>query len=278
MTQTGVIMKILIDGDILAYVCSSAVQKDIDWGDGLWTCHAYLDDAVVYFHQLLGSIKDALGVNQFYQVNWDECDVIFCFSDAVNFRKTLNPNYKAQRVSHRKPTCYKGLVDYIHDNYKCASYPTLEGDDVISILATCKKGDSIIISGDKDFKTVPETFFFNFMKNTFVYYHAEEAYRNLMKQVLTGDTADNYKGCPSVGAKTAEKIISEEINTKYLWDVVVDTYKKKGSTEEEAILNFNMAYLLHAVDDKTHKELPVTSFEYFTEISHTDSGITFNHT
>ena len=278
MMKTGVTMKILIDGDILAYVCSSAVQKDIDWGDGLWTCHAYLDDAVVYFHQLLDTIKSSLAVNHAYRVNWDDCDVIFCFSDKVNFRKTLNPEYKAQRANHRKPTCYKGLVDYIHEKYKCASHETLEGDDVISILATCKKGDSIIISGDKDFKTVPEVFFYNFMKDTVTYIHEAEAYRNLMRQVLTGDTADNYKGCPSVGAKSALKIIPDDLNPKYLWDIVVDTYKKKGSTEEEAILNFNMAYLLHAVDDKTHKELPAPSYEYFTEITHSDGGIVFTHT
>ena len=28
-------VKLLIDGDILAYKASSSVQKDIDWGDGL---------------------------------------------------------------------------------------------------------------------------------------------------------------------------------------------------------------------------------------------------
>ena len=27
--------RILIDGDIFAFRCSSAVQKDIDWGNGL---------------------------------------------------------------------------------------------------------------------------------------------------------------------------------------------------------------------------------------------------
>lgn len=48
--------KLLIDGDILAYKASSSVQKDIDWGDGLWTCHAYLEDAIEQFRNLLDNI------------------------------------------------------------------------------------------------------------------------------------------------------------------------------------------------------------------------------
>ena len=53
----------LIDGDLLAYKASSAVQKDIYWGDGLYTCHAYLDDAIDQFKELMGDIKDTLKNN-----------------------------------------------------------------------------------------------------------------------------------------------------------------------------------------------------------------------
>lgn len=49
-----------VDGDILAFKASSAVQKDIDWGDGLWTCHAEVDDAWDYFTDMLIAIDEKL--------------------------------------------------------------------------------------------------------------------------------------------------------------------------------------------------------------------------
>ena len=272
-------MKILIDGDIIAYVCSSAVQKDIDWGDGLWTCHAFLNDAVDYFKQLLDEINSSLDLKwkRPEKLEWD--NMIFCFSADTNYRKKLNPEYKAQRVSHRKPTCYKGLVEYIKENYISISYGDLEGDDIISIISTCFKNDTVIISGDKDFKTVPCSFFYNFMKNTLEYTDEKTAYKNLLKQVLTGDTADNYKGCPKVGSVTAQKLIDTNIDINLLWfSIVVDKFKKAGLTEEDALANFNMAYLLHATDDLSHKALPNPTFEDFCKISHTYNKLPFGDT
>lgn len=273
-------MKILIDGDILAYVCSSAVQKDIDWGDGLWTCHAFLSDAVDYFKQLLGEIHSALDLkwNRSEKLDWD--NIVFCFSSSENYRKKLNPEYKAQRVSHRKPTCYKGLVEYIKENYNSVSYGDLEGDDIISVISTCLKNNTVIISGDKDFKTVPCSFFYNFMKDTLGYTDEKTAYKNLLKQVLTGDTADNYKGCPKIGPVTAQKLIdTNSMDISLLWtNIVVEKFKKAGLTEEEALANFNMAYLLHATDDLSHKTLPKPTFEDFCRIGCTYDRLPFGCT
>ena len=273
-------MKLLIDGDIIAYVCSSAVQKDIDWGDGLWTCHAFLNDAVDYFKQLLGEIKRSLDLkwNRSAKLDWD--NILFCFSSSENYRKKLNPEYKAQRVSHRKPTCYKGLVEYIKENYNSVSYGDLEGDDIISVISTCFKNNTVIISGDKDFKTVPCSFFYNFMQDTLGYTDEKTAYKNLLKQVLTGDTADNYKGCPKIGPVTAQKLIdTNSIDISLLWNnIVVEKFKKAGLTEEDALANFNMAYLLHATDDLSHKKLPKPTFDDFTKISHTYNKLPFGDT
>lgn len=68
--------RILIDGDILAYRASSSVQRDIDWGDGLWTCHAFLSDAKEQFYNLSDDIinREVFGD--------DEYEIIFAFSDS----------------------------------------------------------------------------------------------------------------------------------------------------------------------------------------------------
>lgn len=242
----------LYDGDIIAFMSASAVQKDIDWGDGLWTCHAYLDDAIARFEENVATInealKESLEVNKVKTVKWNAIKKYFIFSSSKNFRKDLNKEYKAQRITTRKPTCYKALVEWVLKNYSGDGnkpYENLEGDDLVSINATAYRDTSVIISKDKDFKTVPYAYFFNFNTNTLVYNNPERAYRNLMIQVLTGDTADNYKGCPKMGAVRAKKLIDSIPCVLDLWNAVVKAYEDNGSTKEDALLNYQMAHLVN---------------------------------
>ena len=244
--------RILIDGDIFAFRCSSAVQKDIDWGNGLWTCHAYLDEAVDYLKVYTKTVFDAL-LNKI-KIDLDNTKIIYCFSDpnGNNFRKIINPNYKYNRRTSRKPTCYNALVDYIKtnnpNNYIFGDY--LEGDDCISFLSTENqhKNTSLIISADKDFNTVPNVYFYNINKDELKFITIEDAFRNLMIQTLTGDTADNYCGCPSIGKIKATRLINKEKNPYRLWELVENTFVANGATKEDAMLNFTMAYLLHYSD------------------------------
>ena len=74
----------------------------------------------------------------------------------------------------------------------------------------------------------------------------EEADYWFMIQSLTGDAVDGYSGCPSIGIKTAEKILGDDINVPILelWDKVVHTYQKKGYTEAEALQQARCARIL----------------------------------
>lgn len=240
---------ILLDTDILCYRAASSVQKDIDWGDGLYTCHAYLSDAEDVLADTLNAIKGELEdmgyKNNFY---------IFCLSDKENFRKTLNPSYKSNRANHRKPTCYYGLIDSLKksiDPSKSAilSHKGLEGDDTIGIAATgyAKRnpdGDVLIVSMDKDFKTIPCDFY-NF-KSKDMYNNSLQllnAFNNTIYQVLTGDITDGYKGAKGYGKKTASKLIDQhKSNPEELWKHVVD--KAFKGDEEEALLQYRMAHIL----------------------------------
>ena len=62
-----------------------------------------------------------------------------------------------------------------------------------------------------------------------------------MYQTLVGDSTDNYKGCPAVGAKTADKLLQENGAT---WQTVVDAFADKGLGEEIAIENARLARIL----------------------------------
>jgi DNA polymerase-1 len=70
----------------------------------------------------------------------------------------------------------------------------------------------------------------------------EDANRYHMMQTLTGDATDGYPGCPGVGPKTAEKLLAGPEDT--WWGSVLQAYQKAGCTDDDALMNARMAYIL----------------------------------
>lgn len=239
--------RILIDGDIIAYRASSSVQRDIDWGDGLWTCHAFLSDAKEQFYNLS---EDILNREVFGD---DEYEIIFAFSDSHNFRKDLCDGYKANRANKRKPTCYNALVDYIKSEHHTVQLKNLEGDDVLGIYATMDGYDSIIVSLDKDMKTIPGKFY-NFGTDELITVTKDQAKYNHMYQTLIGDVADGYPGCPKYGPVKAKKLLDSLTPDKY-WEGVVKAFESQGLTEADALLQARLSYILQDgdYDTETHE-------------------------
>jgi DNA polymerase-1 len=120
--------------------------------------------------------------------------------------------------------------------YNTIIYKGLEADDVLGILGTSNP-DTIIWSEDKDLLTVPARHWLNGEVATIT---EEEADYNLAYQTLVGDSTDNYSGCPTVGPKTANKLLSNGCG----WDKVVAAFKAKGLSEEVALENARLARIL----------------------------------
>jgi DNA polymerase-1 len=236
--------QILFDGDFLAFVAASAVEHETDWGDGMWTLHSFVQDAIDSFEsQMSAQIK---AVEQALDVTTSE--IILCFSDPKhNFRKDVYSQYKANRKSKRKPVCYKALREYLDETYGTIMYPTLEGDDVCGILATSGKySNPIIVSADKDFKTIPATFFDTARGTSDTIDELEANYWHLY-QTLIGDTTDGYPGCKGIGPVAATKLLDSAVQKqKPLWDTVVEAYSKAGFDEEYALVQARCAFILRA--------------------------------
>ena len=235
---------LLIDGDIVCYEAASAVEQETQWDDDLWTLHSNLDEAKALVEaKLLG---------------WQErfsADVVVAFSDSVNFRKTVYPEYKSNRKSKRKPIVYKPLKQWMEGVWETYQRPGLEGDDVLGILAThptAVRGQKIIVSIDKDMKTIP-AYVWNPDKDDQprLIDEAEADYWHLY-QTLTGDTTDGYPGLPGCGPKGAEKVLEDPT-----WDAVVDAYAKKGLTEEDALVQARCARILRHTDYDFKKKEPI---------------------
>lgn len=217
---------LLIDGDIIAYKAAASAETPIDWGDGLWTLHSFETDVAVRIEDQISKLVDEAPVQ----------DCIVALSDTENFRKDVAPYYKANRTNVRKPMLLKWAREYIQTKYNTIIYRRLEADDVLGILGTSNP-DTIIWSEDKDLLTIPARHWINGEVVTIT--EAEASY-NFFFQTLVGDSTDNYSGCPTVGPKTANKLLSSGCR----WDTVVATFESKGLSEEVALENARLARIL----------------------------------
>lgn len=224
-------MKLIIDGDILAYACSSSVEKAIDWGGDMWTLHADLEEARQKADVNIVDLVDTLGAKEY----------VLCFSHKENFRRDVYHAYKSNR-SVRKPVCYPELVAYLKENWPSECWPNLEGDDVMGILATSCK-DCVIVSCDKDMLTIPGRHYNQTHPDVgIVEIDRRMADLQVLVQTLTGDRTDGYPGCPGIGEKRAQAIAEQG------WEAVVAAYEKAGLNEHEAIRQARCAYILRKGD------------------------------
>jgi len=232
---------LLIDGDIVAYRYSSTVEQEVDWGDDVWSLWSDAKEAKQLILQYLDHLVEATAADDF----------VFTFSDKDNFRKAIYPDYKHNRKGKRKPTCYKGVKTWLESEYESIEMPGLEGDDVMGILATSGKyEETVIVSEDKDMKTIPGLLWRaaemeEISEEYADYYH--------LYQTLVGDATDGYKGCKGIGDKRATDILSKDPT----WEAVVKAYEKAGQTEEEALVQARLARILRASDYNTQTKEPI---------------------
>lgn len=230
---------LVIDCDVLAYQSTAAVEKDVDWGNGLWSVYSDIEDAKDKFKESLGYVIKRCLTKLKHKGDYD---TLMCFSDNNNFRKVILDTYKSNRVKTRKPCAYYGLKQWIVENYNTKMLPWLEGDDVCSIVAEAHE-NAVILSIDKDMKTCAAKYFdFN---NEILYEPTPESSEyHWFYQTLIGDKTDNFNGLPGCGPKTAEKILDKDCS----WGAVVTAYAAKGLTESDALLQARVARILHKED------------------------------
>ncbi len=171
------------------------------------------------------------------------------------FRHKISAEYKANRPP--MPEDLVPQIPYIHktvDAYNLLSMSAddLEADDLIASAARllvkqdCKV---VIVSGDKDLlQLVSEDItMWDPMNDRLMDVAAvEEKYGLKPEQLLdylslTGDSADNIKGVPGVGPKTAQKLLAEHKTLEGLYEQVEGL--KKSKMKERLIAHKEDAFL-----------------------------------
>jgi DNA polymerase-1 len=234
---------LLIDADVLAYNAASGEQIVHDWGDGVTS---------VVMGTLEDGVQKVLDTAEFYRTTLEADAYVLCLTHPIQFRKRLLESYKGNRSV--KPLLVDPIRDALVEKHGAIRRPQLEGDDVMGIYAThpsLVRGKKIIVSIDKDMKTVPGLLF-NPGKQTLVEVTREEADYFHLFQTLTGDTTDNYKGCPGIGPVKAEAILHAPNGERYgawsAWQAIVAAFEAKGLTEDDALLQARMARILRHTD------------------------------
>lgn len=222
--------KLLIDADYIVYKSCASAEYDIDWGDDVIMVGSKFSEAYNNVIRDLDRIK-----SEFFNSN-----VILFFSDATNFRKQVDPDYKGHR-NRKKPCGYKRVIHALHDEYSVIRMPTLEADDAIGIYAT-SNDDCVIVSPDKDMKQIPGRLFNLDEMFTIT---PKDGWEWFLIQTLSGDSTDGYSGAPGFGVKTSAKFFAEN---GYTWNSVVKAFESKGLSEDVALQNARLAKILTADD------------------------------
>ncbi len=230
--------KMLIDGDVIAYVASAAVELKVDWEDG--EGEQYYGDEQKAFDHADDQIRRILGKTK--------AEPVVVLSGGFNFREETVDYYKGNRKGSHKPILRTATEDYLMGAYESYREDRLEGDDLLAIFQTGNFfEDTIIWTIDKDLRMVPGKHL-DAKTLKIIVVDELEGMRWFHTQCLTGDPTDNYKGCPKVGKVGAEKALRDCTTVDEMWEAVVKVYESKGYTEELALENARLAWM-YQVDD-----------------------------
>lgn len=233
---------LLIDADITCYQATASGESEVEWDSDTWTIDTDLNKCKDHFDFLLSEYKKLTGINEYK----------LCFSHKHIFRKDIYPQYKANRKG-RKPVGYSAVKEWALEKYPSFCKEPLEADDCLGILATKFKGQTIIVSMDKDLGTIPGKFFHLSPTGEHQLRDISEKDAEVMflTQSLTGDTSDGYPGCPGIGPVKAKELLNKH---GAVWKTVEDAFVKAGLTKEDALLQGRLARILRDTDWDFDKE------------------------
>ena len=262
---------LVMDGDWLVYQSMAAAEVETDWGDDIWTLECD--------HAKARSILDSAIESYLTRKKaWRDATVVLAFTDDVNWRKELvDPTYKENRKATRKPVGYRDFLSKLweRDEFIHIKEDMLEGDDVMGIIGSGHEvfgfKKAVLVSCDKDFKTIPDVDFLWCTTGNILTQTKETADWWHLFQTIKGDMTDGYSGIPGWG-DTAEAFLNDPFivepvesvlksgknkgqtvtkwvkrapdATETLWDCIKSIGAKAGMTEQEIIKQGQMARIL----------------------------------
>ncbi len=207
----------LIDGDIVAYRCSAAVDKE----------NGPQEAAYGATKKFLLDLREDLQL--------DDCTV-FLSRPGNDLRRAQDRLYKANRKGMEKPRHLLATKAYLRKTWEAVF--SLHGDEADDALGIHQTEETLLCTIDKDLDQIPG-WHYNWMHGKIYYLSEDKAARFVWYQMLIGDTADNIKGLHRVGPiKTAEWL--DGVPTAELPQEVYNIYKEHERTDLEFDINYKL--------------------------------------
>lgn len=233
-------MNALIDGDIVAYRCSASANEDP------------VDIAL--------ERTDALIERILYEVNGSPFEIWLTGDN--NFRKEINPQYKANRKDLVKPQWLEQVRQHLVVGWDARITNGNEADDELGISQSTGNGDTIICTIDKDLLQVPGEHY-NFVTGVRRTISPLDGLRNFYYQLIMGDNSDNILGYDYKARTKVPKFLEPKIqylmaldNEREMYDFVADMYSDCASWtddwRERMHMNAHCLYIWRKPNDKWH--------------------------
>lgn len=224
-----------IDADILLHRSCSFCEDEFD-GDPIGDSK----QAVWFFNYIL---RKWLGELKRY------ADYFLVISQGKNHRHRLFPEYKGNRKDIVPHPAFAKLKAEVESWLETECEPGIEADDLIGIRVT-EAPNRVAVSADKDFLTIPCRLMVptshGRTKPDWYEISEQEANVQWLRQALTGDVVDNYKGLPKCGPVGAAKIVLDDGTVEENWARLVQAFEAKGFTEDYALNMARLARILRA--------------------------------
>ena len=204
-----------LDGDLIAFRCAASVG---DLGEE--------EIAILRTDKLM---RDLL-------YNTDSESYRCFISGRGNFRKIINPDYKANRKD-KPPKWLQACREYLTTEWNAILCTGREADDDLGIN---QQEDSICVSLDKDLRMIPG-WHFNWLQNEKSYVTPLCGIQHFYKQMLIGDKTDNIFGVTGIGPVKASKLIEPLETEQEMLDIVLGLY---DNDYKRFLMNANCLWIM----------------------------------
>lgn len=260
--QADVSVKILIDGDVLAYRAGYATEKTRYLTEHLdpvkGTYYFPRDDhkaakdsgAIIWSRKEAQPEADAIEATDAILLDIRNClegaqtDLVVVLSGVGNFRHkyATRADYKGNRSGER-PKNYHAIRDHLASRWHAIITEGEEADDRLGILMT-QDPNSVCCSIDKDLMQLPG-WHYNFTTSELVLVDQRQADLSFFGQVLSGDDVDNVPGLKGIGKVKAAKALANCPSAKDCWDVCYSMYVQQFGKSKGIKYSVEAARLIH---------------------------------
>jgi DNA polymerase-1 len=228
-------MKLLIDADAIVYRVACTCEDEV---------------AQVAYWRMQDTITDLYSAT-------DCTEAEFYLTGTNNFRKRLDPTYKANRTQER-PIHWQACREWLVKKHQAVIIDNYEADDK---LGWTQALDTIICSVDKDLKMIPGQHY-NWVRKEWLTVTEDMAQQFFYQQLLIGDTSDNVFGIRGIGSVKAEKALGELFTVEDLFEKVRAMY----DDDKRLLNNCNLLWIMRKEGEMWQDRYPQLASVLFSSI------------